>query len=699
MDKSGKLVNSRNLTVTDLALQLRHYSAGVRRDAIGGIREILSLHSSLLVTDAASLVPELSRCIGDDDAAVRKQLHQLLAWMLPQVPAQLLSPYHNTLLLFITSALSHIYPEVRLDAIKVLDICLENFSDIVTAGWENSVFKMASISATGPPATRTSSAPGPSSTSHQPHGERIMNCFLNLLGITQRSSSAVSVTVTDLAPGAKLLIFRSLRTFLAHALASTSGGDFGGTTEQGCPTWFFRSAFSSSAEFEYFQMLLGRHSISRQSRRLSISRSDASQGANTPPGSGTPSAEWISAEWGTSSLMDLDATPGKSIGNTDLFKSLQAAIDASSQSVAHLALLGSGKHAQSAALALYCLLDPVLLASFLDTAPSAFQPDLDLSQQQHGQNVGLSAPSQLVFEIIHLILALWRGSSSPGPQARTSLGNMLGHVSIYFPFSHHTGSSGLSAKAKSLVVQMDLAYAELAALLALSNAKPPRVKSKFNVEAQIASVSEFIAEVLSVPVTENGTVSLGSVDGSAASSLDPDTFRALLPTLWFLLGTNQETLLNSLLATYHAHAIQHRVKPVLFEFLARAFLLSKLRAQTPFTTAQSDCILNSLLSTLPRSLWEAASSTNAHRFAGVQLDFLHFLLLLPSPPTSLAYDKLGPFYWIRHPTKKISGPGPFSKLPRTLRKLALDNTSLLHNRDEKLDRAMSSARHFIQTSS
>ncbi|EST08922.2 Pre-rRNA-processing protein IPI1/Testis-expressed sequence 10 protein [Kalmanozyma brasiliensis GHG001] len=702
VDKSGKLVNSRNLTITDLALQLRHYSAGVRRDAVSGIKEILTLHPSLILTDAASLIPELARCIGDEDAAVRKQLHVLLSWMLPQIPAQLLGPYHGTLLLFTTSALSHIYPEVRIGAVKILDVCLSILPQVATAGWENAVYNMASAVSSAQSSTGSSDAAGPSKASHQPHGERIMNCYLNLLGITHRSSAAASITSIDLAPGAKLLILQSLRTFLSHALPSTSGDIEDTGNEQSCPTWFFRSAFASSAEFEYFQRILGRHSRSSRSRSVSIQqmRTHKTQELSASQhGIQASYADWPAADRATLSLMDLDSTSGKSLNQTDLYSSLQAAVTWQSTLGRDSPTTGSGKLAKSAALSLYALLDPVLLASFLDTAPSAFQPDLDLSQQTHGQNAGLSTPAQLVFEIVSLMLALWRGSSSPSSKARTSLADTLGHISVYFPFSHHTGSSGLSAKAKSAVVQMDLAYAELAALLALNEAASQKIKSKFNVEVQIASVSSFIAELLSTPVTESGTVSLASTGASAGSVLDPDTFRALLPTLWFLLGTEHESLLDSLLATYHSQASTHKVKAVLFEFLARAFLLSKVRAASPFTASESERILESLLTAFPRTLWEAANSSSGQAFAGVQLEFLHFLLLLPSPPAKLAYEKLGPLYWIRHPTKNVSVPGPWNKLPPSLRKLALDNITLLQGRDAKLDKALSQALEFAQARS
>ncbi|GAC75662.1 uncharacterized conserved protein [Moesziomyces antarcticus T-34] len=694
-DKSGKLVNSRNLTVADLALQLRHYSAGVRRDAVAGIKEILTLHPSLMLSAAPQLIPELSRCIGDDDGTVRKQLHLLLAWMLPEIPQQLLGPYHNTLLLYTTSALSHIYPEVRLDAIKVLDVCLDVLPHTATSGWQDAVFNMSKASTS---TAATPVAAGPSTSAHQPHGERIMNCFLNLLGVTRRSGNAVSITATDLAPAAKLLILRSLRTFLSHALPATSSD--GDAHPCRCPTWFFRSSFPSTAEFEHFESLLGKHTSSNRTRTLSVFASAAKDRSHPDVNSSSTSQaslpHWKDSEMSISTLMDLDSTSGTSVQQSDLYASLQAALSLS----ASAGNGSSGSHAaQSAALALYELLDPILLASFLDTAPAAFQPDLDLSHQVRGQNVGLSTPSQLIFEIIQLLLSLWRGASAPTSKARTSLANLLGHASIYFPFSSHTGSSTLSHKAKSLVVQMDLAYAELAALFAINAADSQKAKYKFNVDVQVSAVAAFVSELLAVPVTEQGTVSLGSVSGSATSVLDADTFHALLPTLWFLLGAEHETLLDSLLAAYQAYSTQHRVKPILFEFLARAYLLSKLRAQTPFTQAESDRILQTLLSGLPRNLWEAASNSSGHAFAGLQLELLHFVLLLPSRPATLEFGKLVPFYWVTHPTKKVSGPGPFNKLPSLLRKLALDNSVLLQDCDGRLDKAISSARQSVIQSS
>ena len=47
----------------------------------------------------------------------------------------MLEPFAPLLLFFTTSALSHIFVEVRVDALRVLDILLESCADPVVAGW------------------------------------------------------------------------------------------------------------------------------------------------------------------------------------------------------------------------------------------------------------------------------------------------------------------------------------------------------------------------------------------------------------------------------------------------------------------------------------------------------------------------------------------------------------------------------------
>ena len=46
-----------------------------------------------------------------------------------------LAPHSPVLLLFTTSAQTHIFPEIRIDAVRFLDVYLEYVPEVVTEGW------------------------------------------------------------------------------------------------------------------------------------------------------------------------------------------------------------------------------------------------------------------------------------------------------------------------------------------------------------------------------------------------------------------------------------------------------------------------------------------------------------------------------------------------------------------------------------
>ena len=48
-----------------------------------------------------------------------------------------MSPHTPTLLLFTTSAQTHIFPEIEIDAVRFLDLFLDLFPDIVVDGWKD----------------------------------------------------------------------------------------------------------------------------------------------------------------------------------------------------------------------------------------------------------------------------------------------------------------------------------------------------------------------------------------------------------------------------------------------------------------------------------------------------------------------------------------------------------------------------------
>ena len=89
------------------------------------------------------------------DASVRRAVLTFFAWLLPQISyVSLLDillyraveyktslcqedilPHSQLLLLFTTSAQTHIFPEIRIDAIRFLNIFLEHIPNAVITGW------------------------------------------------------------------------------------------------------------------------------------------------------------------------------------------------------------------------------------------------------------------------------------------------------------------------------------------------------------------------------------------------------------------------------------------------------------------------------------------------------------------------------------------------------------------------------------
>jgi pre-rRNA-processing protein IPI1 len=49
----------------------------------------------------------------------------------------ILVPHSNMLLLFTSSAQTDIFPEIRIDAVRFLDVYLEHFPDLLVDGWKD----------------------------------------------------------------------------------------------------------------------------------------------------------------------------------------------------------------------------------------------------------------------------------------------------------------------------------------------------------------------------------------------------------------------------------------------------------------------------------------------------------------------------------------------------------------------------------
>ena len=107
---------------------------------MAGLEELLKAHPELIDTSLTAIVQATARQIGDEDLGVRRATLSFLNCVLNLAPSTSLQPHAHTLLLFTTSALSHIFPEIRVDASRVLNHLLGHFSTMVVKGWDSDNF-------------------------------------------------------------------------------------------------------------------------------------------------------------------------------------------------------------------------------------------------------------------------------------------------------------------------------------------------------------------------------------------------------------------------------------------------------------------------------------------------------------------------------------------------------------------------------
>ena len=133
-----------------MLLKFRHPNGGVRKETLTGLKDILTGNPG---RDVGKVVRALGGLVSDDDAGVRKGLLGFLGWYLPSLSEVCVSELHLSILLNIqpiltphlpllllqtSSALSHIFPEVRLDACKLVALLLAHVPQHVVGTWPQS---------------------------------------------------------------------------------------------------------------------------------------------------------------------------------------------------------------------------------------------------------------------------------------------------------------------------------------------------------------------------------------------------------------------------------------------------------------------------------------------------------------------------------------------------------------------------------
>ncbi|KAE9411033.1 hypothetical protein BT96DRAFT_983687 [Gymnopus androsaceus JB14] len=222
-------ITRRKLSFDDLLAHLKHHNPGTRKDTIFGFRELLDAHWELIDSSLPVLINATVRIIGDEDASVRKALLSFYSWLIPRIPKEDIAPHAPMIMLFTTSAQTHIFPEIRIDAVRFLNIFLEYFPEIIVSGWNSA---------------------------YNSHGSRVLEGYLGVLsagtitGNDEGPPVATSTASVMLTPGSKLVVLQSLSRFIQAAT------QFGSTVSNSDKAWFLSPSFTTAEAYITFDALL-----------------------------------------------------------------------------------------------------------------------------------------------------------------------------------------------------------------------------------------------------------------------------------------------------------------------------------------------------------------------------------------------------------------------------------------------------------
>ncbi|KAG1864121.1 hypothetical protein DFJ58DRAFT_772772 [Suillus subalutaceus] len=637
VDKDATLPTTRRKqSFDDLVSLMKHYNANTRKDAILSFRELFELHPDVVESSMTILLGACVRLIGDEDAGVRKTLLSFLSWLLPLVPKEDLIPHVPLLILFTTSAQTHIFPEIRIDAVRFLDLFLELVPESVVDGW-------------------IQGNPG--------HGKRVLEGYLGILsagtkyGDTEGEVKATSTASVVLSSQSKLVVLKSLSTFLTHAVSrqlrpsnhATSNLDLAAVP---LPTWFLSPSFRSARSFSAYERLFRSESVDCQPqldaehpRDDFICMPDFATGP-------------LATAWSLNDLSGLSLAQNEPLTH----------LNSNTSSLIHLART----------------LYSTLLASYLDCAPVVFSPSAN--------------PPEAELNLLTVTARIMRTLYGSILQDRFSLS-----LAEEETLCDEIVPARREIKVEHAFQDLNVIYCELTALLVLVSFRRPSGdilrKARFPTSRSHASTSHVkhegkLALQAGLVRTYVTRLLLGEDNSGAQISrpLIPTMYIALLPTIWALLNEPKESHTRSqgeaptdtVLSAMLDHAIRttsnSAVKALTVEFVARILLLETETDYCGYFDVRNlgeqekfqEWILH-----LPRTLWEIGP----HNLAASETVIRSLLRLLQRGSIMIKHEeimglqtRLTPFFMITHPVRGRL-PGPFTKIPTSsvlIRRLAVD---------------------------
>lgn len=694
--KQQKLTDSKGRGVHELVTVIR--GVGRRESKSDAIESLNGLLSKVPdpVTTALGLLSVVLPSITASAACIRSALTKLMSTILQIVPTTALVPYANTVTLWITSGMNHIWKEVREDAAKLAEMVIDALGPQLVRGW--------SITASS---TKPASPGVDAETMSQ--GQRIFDTLLTSLGIayavpslhaasSSKASAASTMSIhSDLSscPLIKLRLLRCLDKLIRHQAGLVETISHDGDAQDEFPIWIFRSCFESLADWEAFLGSDGQistHTGESQATEIQITSREI-------------------APFTTSSAL---LEHGRDANLVDLRSSTKGGLEdvqSLSRVISTAAFLTTAKDqnasssdysAQNPYLAFYSAIHLLLLHTFLDHAPSCLGPDAPVSTTK--PSLGL----QLVDSVMSLTKTIGRATlrqsdeltalKQADKEALAKMSTLANHAALYFPYESRL--RGQESYNFSVVLKrLSSAWCEIVGMIRMLSRGEliveQRVKGgKLAKEAVIEhsiTVQQYLSQVFSQDIsTTSSQVAVASGGlSTVAHRLADSEYLSLLPTMWLLISeditaaVNAHQLLGAIIEHWSRSKVTTPIKFHGLRFLLRICTLphykslrSQLRKRLTRPSSEVHKVLRQkfIQNNLGKALYEIGAASVASAATAVSsiemttqclsiiLDLLRFDagLMEGLADRVILYSTLKPFFWIT--TKGREVPGPLKRL-------------------------------------
>ncbi|POG79265.1 hypothetical protein GLOIN_2v1869931 [Rhizophagus irregularis DAOM 181602=DAOM 197198] len=671
-DKSNEITNSRNLTLNELLTQLKHYNSGMRKDAIIGLKDFFRVNPHILSQSLSLVVNSLLRLLIDDNKFVRTTLLSFFTEFFIPMEKSELRPFLPILIIYTCSAITHIYEDIRADSIKFMELWLNIAPDIIVDGfWQRVVPNYIGLLTTDSNTIVTNSA----------------SSIVTPLTNSQNQFWSHEVKIEILSSFYKLLKY--------------------GLIDDDDDSMQFKQNVSIDWEQVHGKVeLLPPHPLRLSLLpHLSQSKSKYTMQLNLFNNSSSLIAENKNERINISKILSRNETNKNIEENFDV-STVQGRL--------------------SGAKDLLSVINPILLAIWLDTAPSILGT-ISINQNSHS------------LKIIHLVLkimvVLWRSTIryelinqefTDKQWIESQLKQLLKHYVVYFPF----GAESMSIhdeKVESTLQEMNLIFCELTSFfLKISTLKNKEMDSnndkksshKKRKRAEVSNSSEsqplWIEQVVEYILHALGFESNKALMTSSTSDFKADHLKTLLPTIKSLLNCleddKQESIFKAIL-DYSKRCRSQSTKRIFIDFISKLLMLQETSHSKGLFRIYNDTSLAEEIQTwalnLPKLLCELKTNNiesieTSQKILHVLCDFAkrsgkgifndeviclsHFYYKTFSRDNSkIIFSQimiqiqtaLIPFLHVDLPNKEsllISGPlfGPFIYLPQNLQRKTID---------------------------